>query len=71
MISRFATTSPHPFQHGSQTLLYTVDPKEGHAVGELLDPPKKDQNWRQPKKGMWCDHQELLVPLDSQEKTQH
>ncbi len=54
---------PNAFHYGGQSLLYAVL-KDGQAVGELLDPPKKDEIWNRPKKGMWHSHEELLVPFD-------
>ncbi len=54
---------PHAFQHGSQLLVYAVL-KEGRDLASLLDPPKTNELWSRPKKGLWRDHEELLMPLE-------
>ena len=54
---------PHAFQHGSQSLVYAVL-KEGRDLASLLDPPRTNELWSRPKKGLWRDHEELLMPLE-------
>jgi hexosaminidase len=59
---------PGPFATGTQSLSYAIL-KPGQSVKELLDPPKGKDTWNRPKKGLWTDHAELLVPLETTAKS--